>query len=365
MNLFKKLYIFIFALIIASGSLIIYRSIPGPRQYEFRSSEPKPDVFSAEFYKNFDANNLERSLKDYLLRDRSVRFNAFMDKYIFKRPFVNNVYAKGPNIYDFSDDDAYHLGDAGYTEIDKSVSRLKDIQDYLEENGVKFLVIPVPKISSVYNYPDYVLNPEKVDIMYAKYLKDKLDKAGISNVYLRDELKYEDFYKTDHHITKTGGDKIINAIDEYLKTFGDGLLPAKIDTKLSHFKGSRSRRMAYWTGTDELQIPIYNTPYKRQSAGGDMINNFDQNMTYGGYMCGDMSYDSIVTDNDGADIVIYGDSFTNIVESFIWPRVKRMRSYDLRNESSKDLERAIDTDVVILIADEHSFRLGKEYIFYK
>lgn len=365
MNRFQKIYILIFVLIIVMGSVTIFRSTPGIREYEFRESNPKPNLLSEDFYKNFNANKLETSLKDYLLRDKSVFFNAFLDKYIFRRPFVNNVYAAGPNFFDFSDDESYNLKNPKEM-IDKNVARLKMINDELQSKGVKFLVIPVPKISSVYKYPSYVLNPEDVDGPLANYIQSSLKENGIDSFNMRDVLTLDDYYMTDHHITKSGGDKIINIIDDYLKTMNKSLLADNTTYSTMEFKGSRSRRMAYLTDMDILHIPIYNTDFKRTGDfAHQVINNMEENGTYGGYMVGDRAFTCIETNQEGADVIIYGDSFTNIVESFIWPRLKRMRSYDFRNEDVKNYERYTDTDLIVLIADENSFRLEKEYIFYK
>lgn len=365
MNRLKKLYILIFVLIISMGSVIIFRSIPGVREYEFRESAAKPNPFTKDFYKDFDSNKLETALKDYLLRDKSVFSNAFLDKYVFLRPFVNNVYASGPNFFDFSDDEAYNMKDSREA-IDRSVAKLKEVDEYLKENNTKLLVIPVPKISAFYDYPNYVLDPDEIDRPLHEYLFEKLNGEGIDNFDLRDVLNYEDFYMTDHHITKSGGDKIVDAIDKYLQGMGSGLIENEIDYNTMEFKGSRSRRMAYLTDTDTLHIPIYNTEFNRT---GDfphqIINNLEENGTYGGYMVGDRGYTCIETENEGADVIIYGDSFTNIVESFIWPRLKRMRSYDFRNEDAKNYPLYTDTDVVVLISDENSFRLERDYIFYK
>lgn len=370
MKRFKRFYILIFILIIFSASIIIHFTDWGYLSFDNRMKIRKPQAYNLEYFKNFNADNFETMLKDYYLRDDMVLAGTFFDKYIFNRPFINDVQAKSPNIFDMEGEPAYSISfDDAEKNIINSAEKLAEIRDKMRANGGDLLIIPVPKISAFYQYPSYILDPEPIDKAAADLMFREFDKHNLSYVDLRKVLAYEYYYKTDHHMSKAGSDKLIEIINEHLKEKGKALNDARIDVEVHEFKGSRSKRAAYLTGTDDIFEPIYFTDFKRSGDGHEDINNFKENIGYPSYMYGDNKYTCIETDEkDGADLIIYGDSYTNIVEAFIWPRLKRMRSYDfrpdLRAADEKRPQCFYDTDLLVLIADETSFRLERGYIFY-
>ncbi len=368
-KIFKFIYIFIFLSIIifVAGSMFKYE--PHYLVYENRGTNIIPYEGIRAEVKNFFLNGakpeLEKSLKDYFYRDELVEADIFLNKYIFRRPFVGNVSIKSPHIYDFSENLTYSKD---VDELATTVIRLNKFKEELEEDGKKFLVIPMPSISSRYDYPSYVLDPETIDGLRREELYNLLKYYNIDYIPAYDYLSYEDFFATDHHFGMSGALKIIDEIKKY---FIDGGIPfndADYQFKEHSFKGSRSKMLANLTESEPIYEPIYSMSFTRTGDYIDYINDFDGVGGYVAYMSGDhfntfVSNDSV---EDGADILIYGDSFTNIIESVIIQNVKSMESYDFRY-SPEDFKKNVDVDaeVVILIADEKSFRTKEEYIFFR
>ena len=82
---------------------------------------------------------------------------------------------------------------------------------------------------------------------------------------------------------------------------------------------------------------------------------------YSLYMGGDNSETRIETNRpDLPDILIYGDSFTNALESIAWVGFDTMYTYDFRHYSEKtveDLIREYQPDIVICIRDYEAMLL--------
>ena len=84
-------------------------------------------------------------------------------------------------------------------------------------------------------------------------------------------------------------------------------------------------------------------------------------ITYEMYMGGDIAETVISTGReDLPNILIFGDSFTNAVETFMYTGFNEMRSIDLRHYTQMGIKEYIDLykpDIVVCIRDDTSYLL--------
>ena len=87
--------------------------------------------------------------------------------------------------------------------------------------------------------------------------------------------------------------------------------------------------------------------------------NEDELVTYSVYMGGDIG-ESVITTNRPKlpNILIYGDSFTNPLETLLWTQANELRSIDFRYYTQSTLKDYITEhkpDIVICVRDETAF----------
>ncbi|MDO5716311.1 MAG: hypothetical protein Q4Q17_00785 [Tissierellia bacterium] len=329
-------------------------------KYENRKPVDMPPTSFVSFFAQGASPEVELALKDRLFRDDLVLWEAYLDRYFYRRPFINHIHVKPPHFYDFSDHEKY-VGAEDKTE--ETIAKFIAIKKELEKEGTEFIVVPVPMISSVWEYPKGILNPETIDQPAQERLIHGLQEAGIHIINPRELLTKEDFFSTDHHIKVSGAEKIISQLETILAEQNLSLVHSPIRFRTHRFKGSRSKMMAYLTEDEPIEEPIYQRKMKRSIDGLSTINDFETMTSYVSYMGGDHRETLIeAEDGEGPYMVIYGDSFTNVFEALLAPRLGRLRSYDIRFGRVKAPERK--ADVVVLIAAENAFRLGEEYLEY-
>ena len=131
------------------------------------------------------------------------------------------------------------------------------------------------------------------------------------------------------------------------------------------YLGSRTRKLLGLRGDDEKLLTAAfreDIPFTRldnwqevASAVYALPATEDEALTYGLYMGGDIAETCIRTDRPSLPTaLIFGDSFTNAVESLAYYSFDEMRSVDLRHyktQSISDYIAAYQPDVVICIRD--------------
>ena len=140
------------------------------------------------------------------------------------------------------------------------------------------------------------------------------------------------------------------------------------------YMGSRTRKLLGLRGNDEKLLTAAfreDIPFTRFDNGGEVAATVyalpatdTEPLTYGLYMGGDIAETVLRTDRpELPSVLIFGDSFTNPVESLAYYSFDELRSIDLRHDTAQSLSdhiAAYKPDVVLCIRDYQSL-LSREY----
>ena len=135
------------------------------------------------------------------------------------------------------------------------------------------------------------------------------------------------------------------------------------------FLGSRNRKLyALWETRDRLTyaVPREEIPFTRTDNGQEVAStvlrlpeNDTAPVEYLVYMGGDKGETILRTDRpELPKVLIFGDSFTNALETLLYPSFDEMRSLDLRHYNAKTLWDYIEDyqpDIVLDIRDDSSW----------
>ena len=115
-----------------------------------------------------------------------------------------------------------------------------------------------------------------------------------------------------------------------------------------------------------MAVPKAQIPYERYDNGinvpASVVSTPERSeeiVTYSAYMGGDIGESRIVTNRpDLPSVLIYGDSFTNPIETILWTSFNETRSLDFRHYDEKSLGEYLceyQPDIVICVRDETVF----------
>ena len=255
----------------------------------------------------------------------------------------------------------------------------RDLQAYVEDGGGTFCLLSLPYQTSYFadDYPAYLDDRRwNADVMRDCF-REAMAAAGVS--YLEMYAEYEkagfprEYYlETDHHYSLRGGFAAYQALCAFLRErtawdFRENASPEDFEflTVDLPFLGSYNRQLfGLWETSDRAELAYVKEeiPFKREDNGlpqaasvYTLPDGAAPYATYGVYMGGDIAETVIRTDRpDKPDILIYGDSYTNVLEALLWTQADELRSLDLRHYSG-DLRAYIAAyrpDIVICVRDE-------------
>lgn len=367
------------------GVLLIGAMITGviltPSQYSYyenRNLASFPEVtvegvMNGSFFTDLDTYIKERST----VRESFLRLSTLIDLYILHRPVVNEVVIDKDTLLPFNNYETVSDSNINYY-ADAVSQNLKAHTELVESYNGSFYYVAVPcqYVCKSEEYPWYLNNRNEHTSASRKALFSRLDAASVDYI---DMLAYyesagrPDSYTSniDNHYGILGGyatyreiiDRI-NADGKYtLDPLGEGEFTySEIETR---YLGSRTRKLFdMWDINEPLgmispnnAVPFvrYNYGSKGSSTVYSLPSADEQYATYGVYMGGDISETIIETNRpELPSILIYGDSFTNAVESLIWYNFDTMYSLDYRYYDEMDLHSYIEKykpDIVICIRD--------------
>ena len=385
MNKEKILHLSSMIFVACFGVLLIGAMITGviltPSQYSYyenRNLASFPEVtvegvMNGSFFTDLDTYIKERST----VRESFLRLSTLIDLYILHRPVVNEVVIDKDTLLPFNNYETVSDSNINYY-ADAVSQNLKAHTELVESYNGSFYYVAVPcqYVCKSEEYPWYLNNRNEHTSASRKALFSRLDAASVDYI---DMLAYyesagrPDSYTSniDNHYGILGGyatyreiiDRI-NADGKYtLDPLGEGEFTySEIETR---YLGSRTRKLFdMWDINEPLgmispnnAVPFvrYNYGSKGSSTVYSLPSADEQYATYGVYMGGDISETIIETNRpELPSILIYGDSFTNAVESLIWYNFDTMYSLDYRYYDEMDLHSYIEKykpDIVICIRD--------------
>lgn len=346
--------------------------------YENRNLAAFPEltldgVMDGSYFTALDTYIKERSAA----REGFLRLSTFIDLYLLRRPVVNDVVITRDTLLPFNDFEVVSDYNVNYYS-QEIANNLKSHTDLVESYGGSFYYVAVPcqYVCKSGDYPWYLNNRSEYTEATRAALFPMLEEAGIEYIdMLRycEENDYPDSYSSniDNHFSITGGYATYLEIIERINSDGKFSLDPLTEGEYSYsevekrYLGSRTRKIFdMWDITEPIGIMTVDedipfTRYNWGSEGASTVYHIpgedEQYATYGVYMGGDISETVIKTERpDLPSILVYGDSFTNAVESLIWYNFDTMYSLDLRHYDEMDLESYIEKfkpDIVVCIRD--------------
>ena len=347
--------------------------------YENRNLSAFPEITAESVLSGQVFDDLETLFCDYAAwRTPALKAVTWADLNVFHRPVVNDIVVTDDALLE----QLYTMPDTADDIARKAADVAADnaaLRDQIEAYGGHYCYIAVPCQYAYYEdeYPSYLENRSAYTAAELAALNSAMDAQGITHVDMGpifDSLGHLPAFssKVDNHYGLRGAYETYRAAVQKLNgDYGLALSFPEEGTDVTFsalpnpYMGSRTRKLLGLRGDDEKLLTAAfreDIPFTRldnwqevASAVYALPATEDEALTYGLYMGGDIAETCIRTDRPSLPTaLIFGDSFTNAVESLAYYSFDEMRSVDLRHyktQSISDYIAAYQPDVVICIRD--------------
>ena len=364
--------------LVLAASVTLLRRGSSLEFYENRKYAEKPTFSFAPVSDGGYFSDYEKYLSDHAAgRSSLVKLKTWADLNIFRRPVVNDVVAGGEILLPWNDYETVDANAIAYAAEYTAQIQL-ELQKQVELYGGKYLMAAIPCQYAYYEgeYPWYLNSRTEYTAESTDALFDAMESAGVNYSDLgpllipmnKDKLISS---SVDNHSSLLGAYETYRAVVNELNSQPGVQLRFPDESQITftpvenRFLGSRCRKLLDLVKSDELFYTSSYTPaieYTREDNGvPDEIpvyvlpGNPYECVMYSMYMGGDIGETVIKTNRpDLPDVLIYGDSFTNALESMFYYSCDEMRSIDLRHYKEMTLSAYIDKyqpDIVIFIRD--------------
>ena len=247
-----------------------------------------------------------------------------------------------------------------------------------ESYGGKYYFVAIPCQYMCYesNYPWYLNDKSEFLGASSEAFFSELEKQGVSLIdvmELYESAGRPDYFSStvDHHYGIRGAyetyREILRRLEEDTDLTFPTLLEDDFETKTlpNRYIGSRSRKIfGLWDSTERLKLILpkeaptftrYNNGYAISPELFDLPENDTDDVLYTTYMGGDVAHTMIDTGREELpSILIYGESFTNALETIAWYSFDEMHSLDMRYYKDMTVDEFIEIvqpDVVVCMRD--------------
>ena len=346
--------------------------------YENRALAEWPEVTAEGILDGSLAQSLETWYSDHAPgRATLLKLDTFLAMDVLHRPVVNDIVTTQDVLVPFLDYSEYTP--AAYEATVGTMSEpFSKLNRYIEENGGSFYFVGFPeqRIYFEEEFPDYLNNHENeaeaADTIFRQALEDEgIAFLDMGEVY--DSLGHPaDFYSAvDHHYNYYGAYAAYRAILDALAADG-WALPVLTEEDFTFrelpnpYIGSRNRKLYnLWPNEDraiiaEVKDPVAYTRYDNGEPSDKPLYVLpaadDLPTTYNLYMGGDFGETILETNRpELPDVLVFGDSFTNALETLLYNSFDEMRSLDLRHYTEKTLRDYIadyQPDIVLCVMND-------------
>ncbi len=346
--------------------------------YENRALAEWPEITAEGILDGSLAQSLETWYSDHAPgRATLLKMDTFLSMDVLHRPVVNDIVTTQDVLLPFLDYSEYTP--AAYEATVSSMSEpFSKLNQYIEETGGSFYFVGFPEQRIYFEdeFPDYLNNHENEAEAADTIFREALEDEGIAfldmgEVY--DDLGHPaDFYSTvDHHYNYYGAYAAYRSILDTLAADGWDL-PVLTEEDFTFrelpnpYIGSRNRKLYnLWPNEDraviaEVKDPVAYTRYDNGEPSDKPLYVLpaaeDLPTTYNLYMGGDFGETILETNRpELPDVLVFGDSFTNALETLLYNSFDEMRSLDLRHYTDKTLRDYItdyQPDIVICVMND-------------
>lgn len=346
--------------------------------YENRDLQELPGLNYDALHTGTYLTRMESYLSDHAAgREKLTRLDTAINISLLHRPVVNETVIGDDILLPFLDyqtvsrDEIYH-------EAEKEAETLNTINNAVTGYGGVYCYVAVPGQYTYFSdrYPRYLSSHAQLTDLTVSALRDALNARSIPFLDLGEAYQAagnpDSFFSTvDHHYTAYGAFFAYQQILSYLNTTQGGSFPILQEDDISftpvdwHHLGSRARKIFDLT---DLEVPLYamiprepvsfvrtDNGYASTSSVYSLPEDPDAPLTYSFYMGGDVAHTEIYTYRSQLPtVLIYGDSYTNALESILYLSCDTMYSIDLRYYTDGTLTEFIQQtqpDYVICLRD--------------
>ena len=345
--------------------------------YENRTLAARPDLNWTSLWDGSYGSRFETWYSDHApLRTTLLKTNAAVQMKLLKRPVVSDVVVTGDVL----------LPKMSYSEWTRKdyesnaapiAENFGKLSDHVAANGGSFYFVGFPE-QRVYfedKFPDYMNNHETEAAVADEVFESALTMEGVR--FLNMEAAFdadgrpEEYYSTvDHHYNYYGAYASYRAILEALAADG-WELPVLTEEDIGFrelpnpYLGSRNRKLYnLWENGEkaailaEVPVPFTRTDNGQPSEKPLFVVPAEEYMptTYNLYMGGDFGETILETNRpELLDVLIFGDSFTNALETLLYASFDETRILDLRHYTEQSLKDYITEhrpDIVLCVMND-------------
>lgn len=383
-NRTSRIAALLFALLFAGilfASLVLFLLKPKETvsYYENRTLAEKPAFSLSGLWDGSYFSEWEDYIGDHAVgRSTLLRLHTQLDLDVWKRPTVNDIVPTEDGKLLAYYPDAARTEQQIAADSAAMAEQCAAVNDLVTSYGGTFLYVAVPGQTSYFadSYPWFLSEqPEQFEPQRTA-LSAALSARGVPFLDLGDVYASlgnpDSFYSaTDHHYTYSGAFAAYQAILQQVNQLS-GLNfkvytseKMQFDTLENPFIGSRLRKIYGLADSEEhLTIGTFRQPvaFRRYEHGVPaaascyaLPSDSAQEISFTVYMGGDSAETCIQTDRPQLpNLLIFGDSFTNPLETLLYASCNEMRSLDLRHyqdQSLYDYVSAYRPDVVLCVRD--------------
>ncbi|MEI3500938.1 MAG: hypothetical protein V8Q39_05485 [Anaerovoracaceae bacterium] len=350
-------------------------------------------VAGGEFF-----SGLESFLCDHAAgRQILLKAKTYTDARILRRPVVNDVVVTGDVLLPYN---PYEKTDKMQIaqQAESMAAQHGKLREQIESYGGSYIYTAVPCQYVCYenSYPSYLNSRKEFTEAEISTLTASMEKYGVSMIDMLPVFERTAEGAADRSVTDGGSDNVNNrlfyssAVDNHYSLEGAYVTYREIIDRINDqtgyslkypagdeitfsevpepYLGSRQRKLMGVIPWDEhLKKAVFRSeiPFTRMDNGQAVEASVysdaafeDGKVTYSLYMGGDIPETVIDTNRpELPSVLIYGDSFTNAVETLAYYSFDEMRSIDMRYYKEMSVSQYIDKykpDIVICIRDYES-----------
>ncbi len=322
--------------------------------------------------------------------DHIVRRDSIMRAYIFsqvelqRKPVVSLVVLQRDVLLPFC---KYTNEEYDFSQqADEMADKLELVKNAVDNYGGTLLYIGVPEQYSMLrdSYPWYLNNNDDklsaIESSFFSALEDKgIDYVNMRSEFLRQGDLLTHYSRTDHHYNLYGAFFTYHAAMQRLQDLTGRELQVLQDSDVvfaelnNPFYGSRNRklynvydssdRLYYFTLKDPISFTRYDNGTQVEAAVLELPQEDTSPVTFSIYMGGDIGETVIDTNRpELPNALIFGDSFTNPFETFLYTSFNVTRSLDLRYFKTQPITQYIaqhKPDIVLIMRDDTVYLFGE------
>lgn len=355
--------------------------------YENRTLAQRPALTAAGVLSGSYFSALDSYLSDQApLRGTISKLSTWADIYLLCRPVVNNIVVSKDMLLAYTTFEALDAEEVT-AKAESMADSLSALRDLVTGYGGYFCHVAVPGQGAYYSdrYPDYVNSRADYYAVEREAFSAAMARRGVDLLDIGDVFEAmgnpEDYYSpVDHHYTYYGAFAAYQAMMEHINETTGYDLHIYSDADFSfeevegfRYMGSRLRPLFGLVDLNEtlmIGAPEEDIPFTRYDGGVEVepvVFNLQPdsmgNLSYTIYMGGDIPELCIDTNRpELPTILIYGDSYTNAVETLLYTGFDKLYSIDLRYYHELSLAEYIaqvQPDIVLCIRD-YSVLLSSE-----